>query len=53
MEPQLRKYGMPTKLNKGVVELAGDFTVRHTLFTPCSHLHTTDVILDSVPIGIL
>ncbi|KAG1677621.1 hypothetical protein FOA52_010402 [Chlamydomonas sp. UWO 241] len=27
MEPQLRKLGMPTKLNKGVVELAGDFTV--------------------------
>lgn len=30
MEPQLRKYGMPTKLNKGVVELNQDFRVGST-----------------------
>lgn len=27
MEPQLRKYGMPTKLNKGVIEVLSDFVV--------------------------
>ena len=27
LEPQLRKYGMPSRLNKGVVELNTDFEV--------------------------
>ena len=52
MEPGLRKQGVPSKLNKGVVEVVSDYTVcrKGDRLTPQQVQHTTNAakVLDCV-----